>query len=551
MNANQNIAHCRYSVQRPCPNMAYTSKLRASTRHQVAVVKPVRRGLRKRQPSMRYAEKEYQMVPDEVANYISDRDGETDEEISFSFRNIPSSQSYNCKPKTEGRRATLRQSSIDSSGRLSVLSDESYDSGVGSKSDDDLACLTNSPEKLTSKKPITIEVRSPESSGVIELIDTGDDCFIGYFKPQGSLSTTPTTPTTSATSATSATGGGSSCKVSIQTNSSGRLRRSVSASVSEDSCDSAFHGQKDSSRPSIDLTVLKPKTDTKSKLQTTRKLTHKRKPSKTDLLSSSRAGARSKRDRTVALRRSNRNVLSNRKVRSKQPPPAASSPPSRRTRSRVSTNEPQSPKAKPSPGKSALRRIQHHNRSPERPSESFSSASRHCRTRSHVKSLRNELLTTSPSKPSLRSLNFSTPTKTSADSGLKERKDSADGSISSLKDSDTNGMLNGDRKQDPPVKSACQWRFCKAVVSPADLADHIERLHVASQRRNSKAYKCFWEGCKVYGSVAKSIIWLEGHVKKHLGPRLTTVSFPTARPASPPRSCSSVTSALILTRLRP
>jgi len=49
----------------------------------------------------------------------------------------------------------------------------------------------------------------------------------------------------------------------------------------------------------------------------------------------------------------------------------------------------------------------------------------------------------------------------------------------------------------PSNEILCYFRFCKAVVSPADLADHIERLHVASQRRNSKAYKCFWEGCKV------------------------------------------------------
>ena len=41
------------------------------------------------------------------------------------------------------------------------------------------------------------------------------------------------------------------------------------------------------------------------------------------------------------------------------------------------------------------------------------------------------------------------------------------------------------------------YRFCKAEVSPADLSDHIERLHVASQRRNSRVYKCYWEGCKV------------------------------------------------------
>lgn len=271
----------------------------------------------------------------------------------------------------------LPSHSVDShSGRMSVASCESYDSGVSSRSDHDPVGLPTTPEKVAGK-PITIEVVSPASRGVIELIDNGSDGFIGYFKPD-IVAPSAETPTKAPPPATSCTG----CAL-LKRN---RITRSISTNISEDSCDSAFQGMRYSSQHAIEVSkpqspprdVGEPEVPIKRLVKSLGRKAN-RKSSKI---------LQSKKDTTL---QSKTEITTPKKLvrhRSRLSEPAKCSPSKSTPLHRLHRH------SRTSPSKSAaLRRIQHHNRSPERNDSVIpATAGRHCRTRSHKNSLLKDLI---------------------------------------------------------------------------------------------------------------------------------------------------------------
>ena len=231
----------------------------------------------------------------------------------------------------------------------SVLSSDSYDSGVGSRSDEDVANLPLTPEKQSSK-PITIEVVSPASRGVIELIDNGNDGYIGYFKPEASPESASC----------------SSCGLKRN-----RVTRSISTNVSEDSNDSAFQGFRTHRRREAN-DAMKPATLSKKENNFKK--------------SKKKTATPNKEVKTQAR-------LSRKRHRS----------PSTPSKKDVCSSPLSKQQVKSSPGKRALQRIQHHNRSPERSAETVATTSiattRNRCTRSHIKSLMKDIVST----PSLTS----------------------------------------------------------------------------------------------------------------------------------------------------
>lgn len=259
--------------------------------------------------------------------------------------------------------------SLDSSGRSSVVSCESEDSGVSSKSDDDLiGLIPDTPDRHS--KPITIPVHSPDSAGVIELIE-GKEGFIGYFKPDTSPRTLVIpSPTRVSLPSENLSNDYMNC-MKVRP----RVTRSVSTNVSEDSCDSVLGSNRHSSRrASADIDPnLEDESNSSSghKAQKTYQRSDKLKLKQCATDSTSSDSTSSERKTLKKLKRK------------REPNPSNMS---------NLKHEPSNKKFKTNTvGKSPLRRIQHHNRSPERSPENGAhlpaAASRHCRTRSHVKSL--------------------------------------------------------------------------------------------------------------------------------------------------------------------
>lgn len=267
-------------------------------------------------------------------------------------------QNENMKSSTQGSSNRVAAAiSQSSSGRSSVISCASSDSGVSSRSDDEPSCLPVTPEKSTT--PITIAVVSPASRGVIELVENGAEGFIGYFKPEilgpGAQMSRSSPPVV--------------CCGGFKRS---RVTRSVSTNVSEDSCDSAFQNNSRSCSDSDSIegpgTPPTPeKQDRKRRKLSPDKLPQKRVQSSSAIIPATKRRYISTPRKSRINNRSQRNI-------------------------------------KRSPGKTALRRIQHHNRSPERSAEEVVplDAAKRGRTRSHLKSLLKDVEsdgTSSPNSP--------------------------------------------------------------------------------------------------------------------------------------------------------
>lgn len=320
------------------------------------------------------------------------------------------------------------QGSLDSSGRSSVVSYDSDDSGVSSRSGgDDHILVPDSPEKIvttTHKKinntSITIEVRSPDSRGVIELIEAKEG-FIGYFKPTD----TPPRQTQNAPKritmmpAKSPAAYGCVNCMSIRP----RITRSVSTNISEDSCDSALQSKRyPNHRTSEDevsescISELEAKSVGPS--GGAKKILTRRRSSASPIRQKKQGEGQQK--EAVSRRKIPTKTYGRRAAQAKSPERKTLTSLKRKRSSKSTTRKSQPSKKKSKTtstvGKSPLRRIQHHNKSPERTPEKgvqlSPKASRHCRTRSHVKSLLKERTTTSPSHQTSPSTHISSDKQT-------------------------------------------------------------------------------------------------------------------------------------------
>jgi zinc finger protein AEBP2 len=97
----------------------------------------------------------------------------------------------------------------------------------------------------------------------------------------------------------------------------------------------------------------------------------------------------------------------------------------------------------------------------------------------------------------------------------------------------------GSSTADLDADVTCQWEACGATISPCELLEHLERVHVDPQKavgegEEDERFMCLWAGCKVRGKASCSVSWLERHVVQHGGrnpfpcivPRCTA-RFPT------------------------
>ncbi|XP_067945979.1 uncharacterized protein [Watersipora subatra] len=497
--------------------MVYSTRTRSM---QTRSSKPLNSGnngartLRKRRLSLRYAEDDgLPKVPEKFMREDV-KEGNTLNSYMKSPSGKKSLRAKNICPspsKNQEKFRTTNEIAVDMrcSDGDSVASCDSFDSGMGSRSDEERLALPPSPEKHQAK-PITIEIMSPATNvvNVIEVFEENDQEFVGYVRasPDSGYTVDPTNC--------------ANCNLMKRS----RMARSISTNVSEDSNDSAFQGFKPISRD-----------DTPEITKPNLLISNKPLPAKTCKIK--KIMKKDKLNKKISMkstRLSKTGKLSTKKTSKKRP----STKHLRRSRHPMPC----------SPRKRALLRIQHHNRSPERPVECATPAvvARNCRTRSHIKSLLKDIttptsgqLTLSASRQKPSSINKPCPltyitTNLGVDNTVEKPKfyNSTPKFRPESNGSEVDSGTASDDQQTLPA-SACQWRFCKAEVSPADLSEHIDKLHVAPQKRNSKMYKCFWDGCKVYGQVAKSIIWLEGHVKKHLGSRPYHCIFPDCASSFP------------------
>ena len=404
---------------------------------------------------------------------------------------------------------TRSQGSLDSSGRSSVVSYDSDDSGVScsrSGGDDHILVIPNTPPRSTPRAPdkqhqrnksITIEVRSPnDNGGVIELIE-GEDGFIGYFKPADSpprqMHTSPKRIPALPSNKSLPEYGCVNCR-KIRP----RITRSVSTNVSEDSCDSALQSKRYPNRRTSDDVASCSEQETAFSLKShqsrkTKKFISNRKR-KSSSASPLRTRTQKQIDHQVEQALSGRKIPAKtygRRKSAEQLTMAASERKPLKNLKRKRESESASQKSQPSKkskssshaGKSALRRIQHHNKSPERSPENGvqlpASASRHCRTRSHVKSLLKEVVTPSsphsspstqlntgsrptareskrPSPAALR-LRTSVPTSTLKSSSGSARKANS-GLSPSLQEQNEDSGLGSDDQTSSTAASACKWR---------------------------------------------------------------------------------------------
>lgn len=66
----------------------------------------------------------------------------------------------------------------------------------------------------------------------------------------------------------------------------------------------------------------------------------------------------------------------------------------------------------------------------------------------------------------------------------------------------------------------CQWNGCGKDVECDVLLEHIARVHIDSQVKDSpeeSKFVCLWNGCKFHGRGSVLKTWLERHIHCHLG----------------------------------
>lgn len=349
--------------------------------------------------------------------------------LQHSNVNLPSKDKdvfHPCSP------SSVTEDCPSSSGRDSVVSCDSFDSGVSSRSDHDPTVLPLLSETEMAK-PITIEVAvSPANRTVIELIDNGGDCFIGYFK---------TSPNSSLTQANSC----SNCTKRT------RICRSISTNVSEDSNDSAFQGLRSSRSQRDTGDTMKPLSFTSSNI-------------KLDNISQTIIKNIETPKRKCRLSRKRHRSPVNAVTTLSTPAKRAHMTPSQKHKSCVTSKQ----SAKQiSPAKRALLRIQHHNRSPERPDDAVTPTAisvRNCRTRSHAKSLLKDIMTSPRSstvqRPKHRRSSFysKSPGHRGPMEGRSPRPASERRSVFTSDESKSEDSGVGSDDQRSETSSACQWR---------------------------------------------------------------------------------------------